>query len=53
MEFPKMFGVIPQLKKQNFRKLLFKNYRILFQIDEDEELIKIVAILHSKQRLQI
>lgn len=53
MEFPKMFGVIPQLKKQNIRKLLFKNYRILYQIDEDEELIKIVAILHSKQRLQI
>ena len=53
IEFPKMFGVIPQLKKHNIRKLLSKNYRILYQIDEDEELIKIVAILHSKQRLQI
>ncbi len=53
IEFPKMYGVIPQFDKHNIRKLLFKNYRILYQIDEDEDLIKIVAILHSKQRLQI
>ena len=53
IEFPKRYGVIPQLEKHNIRKLLFKNYRILYQIDEDKELIKIVAILHSKQRLQI
>jgi len=52
-EFPKMYGIIPQLKKHNIRKLLFKDYRILYQIDENKELIKVVAILHSKQRLQI
>ncbi len=48
-----MYGVIPQFDKHKIRKLLFKNYRILYQIDEDEDLIKNVAILHSKQRLQI
>jgi len=53
IEFPKMYSVIPQLEKHNIRKLLFKEYRILYQIDEDEDVIKIVAILHSKQRLQI
>jgi addiction module RelE/StbE family toxin len=52
-EFPKMYGIIPQLEKHNIRKLLFKDYRILYQIDENKELIKVVAILHSKQRLQI
>jgi addiction module RelE/StbE family toxin len=53
IEFPKMYGVIPQLEKHNIRKLLFRNYRILYQIDENEKLIKVVAILHLKQRLQI
>ncbi len=53
IEFPKMYGIIPQLEKHNIRKLLFKDYRILYQIDKNNELIKIVAILHSKQRLQI
>jgi addiction module RelE/StbE family toxin len=52
-EFPKMYGIIPQLEKHNIRKLLFSDYRILYQIEEDKELIKVVAILHSKQRLQI
>ena len=52
-EFSKMYGIIPQLEKHNIRKLLFKDYRILYQIDENKDLIKIVAILHSKQRLQI
>ena len=53
IEFPKAYGIIPQLEKHNIRKLLFRDYRILYQIDENEELIKIVAILHSKQRLQL
>ena len=53
IEFPKMYGVIPQLEKHNIRKLLFRNYRILYQIDENEKLINVVAILHLKQRLQI
>ena len=53
IEFPKMYSLIPQLEKHNIRKLLFRDYRILYQIDENAELIKIVAILHSKQRLQI
>jgi len=52
-EFPKMYGIIPQLEKHNIRKLLFKDYRILYQVEENKELIKIVAILHSKQRLKI
>ncbi|MBA7705416.1 hypothetical protein ES703_114245 [subsurface metagenome] len=53
IEFPKMYSIIPHLEKHDIRKLLFRNYRILYQIDEDEELIKVVAILHSNQRLQI
>ena len=52
-EFPEMYPIIPQLEKQNIRKLLLRDYRILYQIDENEELIKIVAILHAKHRLQI
>ncbi|TFG20384.1 MAG: type II toxin-antitoxin system RelE/ParE family toxin [Promethearchaeota archaeon] len=52
-EFPKMYGIIPQLEQHNIRRLLFKDYRILYQVDENNELIKIVAILHSKQRLQL
>ncbi len=53
IEFPKMYGIIPQLEKQNIRKLLFRDYRILYQFDENEKIIKIVAILHAKQRLQL
>jgi len=53
-EFPKMYAIVPQLETHKIRKILFRNYRILYQIDEEnEELIKIVAILHSKQKLQI
>jgi len=52
-DFPKIYGIIPQLEKHNIRKMLFKDYRILYQIYESNELIKIVAILHSKQRLQL
>jgi plasmid stabilization system protein ParE len=52
-EFPKMYEIVPQLKTHNIRKILFRNYRILYQIDKHEEIIKIISILHSKQRLNI
>ncbi len=52
-EFPKMYEIVPQLKKHHIRKIRFRNYRILYQIDNHEKIIKIVSILHSKQRLNI
>jgi len=42
-----MYGIIPQLEKHNIRKLLFKDYRILYQIDENKELIMLSLIINS------
>lgn len=48
-----MYEIVPQLETHHIRKILFRNYRILYQIDTHEEIIKIISVLHSKQRLDI
>lgn len=51
--FPKICSIVPKFEHYEIRKLLFKNYRILYQFNEDNDEIKIITILHSKQRLKL
>ncbi len=52
-DFPKMYAIVPQLEKQETRRFLYRNYKVLYQINEKKEIIYIVAFLHPNQRLQI
>ncbi len=51
--FPKICSIVPKFEHYEIRKLLFKSYRILYQFNEDNDEIKIITILHSKQRLKL
>jgi len=49
--FPKMGRIVPELKNQNMRELIFQNYRIIYQYLEDT--IEIITIFHGKRLLRI
>lgn len=52
-DFPQMYAIVPQLEKQEIRRLLYRNYKVLYNINDKKDIIYIVAFLHPNQRLQI
>ena len=47
--FPRRCPIIPESKKtkQGLRHLLYSSMRIIYEIDEARELVRVVAIRHS------
>jgi plasmid stabilization system protein ParE len=48
---PSLGRIIPEVQKQNFKELLFGNYRIMFKIVSKEEIL-ILAIFHAKRNFE-
>lgn len=48
-EFPMVGRIVPEFKESTIRERIFKNYRIIFRIREDE--IEIVTIFHNARQL--
>jgi addiction module RelE/StbE family toxin len=50
--FPKIGRVVPELGDDRIREIIFKNYRIIYWIKEDE-IIDILTVHHSSKVLSI
>ncbi len=58
LDYTHMLSIFPELgtlvlKQHNIRKLVYRNYLIIYQINYDSNLIHIIKILNSKQDIQI
>jgi toxin ParE1/3/4 len=48
-EFPLLGRIVPEFKDERIRERIFKNYRIIYRIGNDE--IEIVTIFHNARQL--
>jgi len=48
-DFPYLGRKVPEMDDENFREIIFGNYRIIYEIHK--ELIKIHTILHQRRKL--
>jgi plasmid stabilization system protein ParE len=47
--FPRLGRVVPEIKKENIREVIYGNYRIMYRIDN--EILYIIAIIHAARNL--
>jgi plasmid stabilization system protein ParE len=50
-KFPELGRHVPEIKKTNYREIIFGNYRIVYRIDEKQ--VYILTVRHFKQILPI
>jgi len=46
--FPKSGRKVPEIDREDIREIIFENYRIIYKIESDEEII-IASVRHGKQ----
>jgi toxin ParE1/3/4 len=45
--FPRIGRIVPELKDQSFREIIFHGYRIVYKLSEDNDDIEIILIIHA------
>lgn len=48
-EFPKCGRIVPESARNDIREIIFKNYRIIYRIENDK--ISILTVRHGRQLL--
>ena len=48
-EFPESGRVVPEVKRRNIRKIVFKNHRVIYRVERKQ--ISVLTVRHSRQRL--
>ena len=49
--FPRMGRVVPEIGDDAIREVLYRNYRIVYVVDRDDEEVEVLTIFHSSQQL--
>ncbi|HEO65679.1 MAG TPA: type II toxin-antitoxin system RelE/ParE family toxin [Spirochaetes bacterium] len=50
-QFPKSGRMVSEYEDENLREKIYKKYRIVYRIKEQEKLIEVVSICHGAKRL--
>ncbi len=48
--FPRMGRMVPEIGDEAIREVLYRNYRIVYVVDRDDEEVEILTIFHSSQQ---
>jgi len=48
-EFPEIGRRVPEVDDNNIRELIFHSYRIIYQVNIEEELVLIVTVVHGSR----
>jgi plasmid stabilization system protein ParE len=48
--FPRLGREVPEIEDRAIRELLYRNYRIVYVVDRDDEEISLLTIFHSSQQ---
>jgi len=49
-QFPRMGGTVPEIGDEAIREVLYRNYRIVYVVDRDEDEVDVLTIFHSSQQ---
>ena len=49
LDFPRQGRVVPEFQNENIREIIYRNYRIIYEITE--EAIIILSVLHGRKLL--
>lgn len=47
---PRMGRMVPEIQDEVIREVLYRNYRIVYVVDRDDEEVEILTIFHSSQQ---
>ncbi len=48
--FPRMGRMVPEIQDEAIREVIYRNYRIVYVVDRDDEEVEILTIFHSSQQ---
>ena len=48
--FPRLGRVVPEIRDEAIREVLYRNYRIVYVVDQDDEVAEVLTIFHSSQQ---
>jgi len=49
--FPRMGRMVPEIGDEAIREVLYRNHRIVYVVDRDDEEVEVLTIFHSSQQL--
>lgn len=44
--------IVPELEGYNFREVIYQNYRIVYRVIVDTEVIEILAVVHGARKIK-
>ena len=53
ISFPLMGRNIPEFPHLSYREILVGNYRVIYRLEEEQNLVIIIAVAHGRQLLKI
>jgi toxin ParE1/3/4 len=49
--FPLMGRIVPEIADEDIRELIYRDYRIIYIVDTDNEQVDVLTVVHSSQHL--
>jgi plasmid stabilization system protein ParE len=49
-QFPQIGRIVPEIGDEATREVLYRNYRIVYVVDPDDEEVDVLTIFHSSQQ---
>jgi len=49
--FPRRGRMIPEIRDDNLRELIVGAYRLMYEIDDDEGTVEVLAVLHGRREV--
>lgn len=49
--FPRMGRIVPEISDEDIRELIYRDYRIIYIVDTDNEQVDVLTVVHSSQHL--
>ncbi len=48
--FPRMGRVVPEIRDEAIREIIYRNYRLVYIVDSADEEVEVLTIFHSSQQ---
>ena len=48
--FPRLGRMVPEIKEESMRELIYRSYRIVYFVDEANEEVDVLTIFHSSRQ---
>ncbi|PSQ90124.1 MAG: type II toxin-antitoxin system RelE/ParE family toxin [Bacteroidetes bacterium QS_8_64_10] len=49
-QFPRVGRMVPEIEDEAIREVIYRNYRIVYIVDRDDEEVEVLTIFHSSQQ---